>query len=96
LQLHQREVERAWFFSRKHIENLVDAVIVLEDKLLLVDFHHTLEIYWIVEEFHQRLHIRHVRSLKSFVFPYETFNTTESGRAIEMELWLVLREKVFL
>ena len=49
-----------------------------------------------MEEFHQRLHVGNVGSLKTLVFPYEAFDVAKSWRTIEMELWFVLREQILL
>lgn len=73
LQIDQRQVKGSLFLAGHDVEDLINAVIILQNELLLVDFHHSLEIDAIVEELHQRLNIWHMWSLKACVLPYQPF-----------------------
>ena len=61
----------------QNVENREDAKVILQDHLLLVDFHHSFEIDAVMEEFHQGFNIWHVSSLKTNVLPDDTFIITQ-------------------
>jgi len=58
LKVAERQELLPWPCQR--LEDVIDTVVFLQDNLLLVDLHSSLEVDAVVEESHQRLHIQFV------------------------------------
>ena len=84
LQIDQRQVQGSLLLPRHDVEDLINAVIILQNELLFVDFHHSLKIDAVVEELHQRLNIWHMRSLEAHILPYKPFGVAQGWRSVEV------------
>jgi len=65
LHINQWKSQHTFVPRLENIKHVINAVIIWEDKILLVNLHHSFEVDAVMEEFHKWFYVRSMGSLEA-------------------------------